>query len=374
MKIVCAPDSFKETLTAAEAAASMAAGIADVDPGIVVDRCPVADGGEGTMDALLAALGGTTHAVTVTGPLGEPVEAAYGITGDGHTGIVELAQASGLALIPRDRRNPTRTTSYGTGELVRAAIDAGCKQIIVCIGGSGTCDGAAGLAQAVGVRFYDVHDRLIEQPLTGGSLHTIARIEPAQNLPAIDVACDVTNPLLGPNGAAAVYGPQKGATPEQVQQLDESLARLAALTDIDPKIPGAGAAGGAGFGLVALCGAQLKRGIDLVLETVRFKQRCRDAELVLTGEGRLDEQSLSGKATIGVARAAGELDIPAIAITGTTGLGYERCLVANGGPLQRCVSLTRSVGAQRAVDDAHSALREVTRDLISELQQESPVR
>jgi len=364
VKIVCAPDSFKETLTAAEAADAMAAGVADIDPDIEVDRCPVADGGEGTMDTLLSALGGDQRTIMVTGPLGGPIEATFGITADGGTGIVELARASGLALIPRDRRDPTTTTTYGTGELIRAARQAGCTDIIVCIGGSGTCDGAAGLAQAIGVRFLDRNDALVETPLTGGTLMDIASIEKPDDLPRLRVACDVTNPLLGPNGSAAVYGPQKGANLKQVQQLDDALRHLASLTDVDPQFPGAGAAGGAGFGLVGLCDAKLERGIELVLDAVGFDQRCRGADVVLTGEGQLDAQSLSGKVTVGVAEAARRLNVPTIAIVGATGRGYARCLIDNGGALERCVSLSQRVGAQRAMSDAFNALREVTRDVV----------
>lgn len=373
MKIVCAPDSFKETLTAAEAADSMAGGILDADPAIRIDVCPVGDGGEGTMDALLSAGGGQRHRRSVTGSLGEPVTAAFGMTPD-NVGIVELAQASGLALVPADRRDPTRTTTYGTGELIRAAADAGAGRVIICIGGSATCDGAAGLAQALGVRFFDASGNLITAPLTGGTLTSIAGIDTDVDLPELRIACDVTNPLLGERGAAAVYGPQKGATPQQVGQLDQALAHLASLTDVQQDFHGAGAAGGAGFGLVALCGATLQRGIDLVLETVGFRSRCAGADLVLTGEGQLDAQSLSGKAAIGVAQAAQQLGIPAIAIVGSLGPGAQSCLASHDppGPLRAVHALADRFGTERARRQAAALVREVTHDVVTAFRSGGP--
>ncbi|MDY7108531.1 MAG: glycerate kinase, partial [Planctomycetota bacterium] len=316
MRVLCAPDKFKGTLDAAEAAAAMAAGAARggpvADP-VLTDRCPVADGGEGTLEALIAALEGGIRTVEAVGPLGEPVAARYGLSGDGGTGVVEFAAASGLVLVPDSKRDPTRTTSFGTGQLIAAAAEAGCRTVIAGIGGSATCDGAAGLAQALGARFYDASGRLIEEPLTGGRLAEIARFErpPPERLPAIRVACDVSNPLLGPNGAAAVYGPQKGATRKQVEQLDEALSHLAAIVGGDVQTAGYGASGGAGFGLAMMCGATLEPGIELILQAVGFEKRCRAADLVLTGEGRLDGQSLQGKACMGVASAADRLGVPA---------------------------------------------------------------
>ena len=369
MKIVCAPDSFKETLSAAEAAGAMARGVRDANRRAVADQCPVGDGGEGTMDALLAAMAGRRIEAKVLGPRGEPLTAAFGVTGNGTTGIVELAQASGLALLPIERRDPTQTTTYGTGQLIRAAAQHGCDRVIVCIGGSATCDGGAGMAQAMGVKFLDAQRRWITEPLTGGTLLSIARIEKKpRGLPVLRVACDVTNPLLAETGAAAMYGPQKGATTEQVQRLDAALAHLASLTSVDPQFPGAGAAGGAGFGLVALCDAQLERGIDLVLDAVRFDERCRDANLVITGEGRLDGQSLAGKATIGVARAALRQNIPTIAIVGSTGPGAMDCLIRGGdqGALRDYRSLSYRYGRERAMNDTAERLREMTADVVRE--------
>ncbi len=365
MKIVCAPDSFKETLPAADVALALAAGIRDVAADIEIDICPVGDGGEGTMSALLAAQDGSACRLFVTGPRCEPIKADFGITDSG-IGIVELARASGLTLLPEDLRNPTLTTTFGTGELIRGAIQAGCRSVIVCIGGSATCDGGAGLAQALGVRFFDDAGALITTPLTGGSLQSIARIEPVPELPGLRVACDVTNPLLGIAGAAAVYGPQKGAMPQQVRELDAALAHLASLTSVDPTFAGAGAAGGAGFGLVALCGAALERGIDLVLDAVDFATRCRGADLVLTGEGRLDAQSLSGKAVIGVANVAQTNGCPTIVIAGSRGDGWEQCLTSYDppGPVTVSYSLVECFGEQRAYNKTTQCIRELTAQVV----------
>lgn len=364
-RVLCAPDSFKESLTAQEVAAAMAIGVAKADPAIVCDQCPLADGGEGSLDVLIGAMKGTIHHATVTGPLGEPVRSRFGIDGGGKTAVVELAEASGLALIPVHRRDPTRTTTYGTGELIAAAASCGCETVMVCIGGSGTVDGGAGIAQALGGRFFDRSGMLLDQPLTGGTLHEVSRYEPATGLPRIRVACDVNNPLCGPKGAAAVYGPQKGATPRQVRQLDSALSHLASLCRGDPNMPGAGAAGGVGFGLVALCAAQLEPGIELVLDAVEFARRCERADLVLTGEGCLDSQSLHGKATLGVAKAAWDLSVPTIAIVGQTGPGADACVdAAKGGWLAGIVSLSDRYGRQRSLAEPATLLAETTAEVV----------
>ena len=365
MKIICAPDSYKQSLPASSVGQAMAAGIAEVDSSIAIDICPVGDGGEGTMDAMLSAVGGSTRRHLVHGPIDQPIEATFGVTDTG-IGLVELAQASGLTILADHQRDPTRTTTYGTGELIQAAIEYGCRSVIVFLGGSATCDGAAGLAQALGVQFLDASGNLITTPLTGGLLHTIARIESPATMPDIVAACDVTNPLLGENGAAAVYGPQKGATPQQVRELDAVLAHLASMTAVQSDFSGAGAAGGAGFGLVALCGATLERGIDLVLNSIDFERRCSDADLVLTGEGKLDKQSLAGKAPIGVARAAQRLNVPTIAIVGDTGPGFEHCLVDSDppGPLSEVHSLAQRFGLERSMRDTESAIQLLTSEAL----------
>ena len=342
MKIICAPDSFKESLTAAEAAHAMAQGITDVLPAADVDRCPIADGGDGTVDALLSATGGEAHVTRVIGPLGDAVEAQWAMVGsDGgqpRTAVIEMATASGMALLEPARRDPTRTTSFGTGQLIAAAIDQGARRIILGIGGSATNDGGCGAAAALGVQFLDARGKTVDQHVTGGMLATIDRIETSR-LDAriadtrVVVACDVSNPLTGPNGAAHVYGPQKGATPRQVEQLDEALCHLADLMrrqcgrDVQT-MPGAGAAGGMGGGMVAILGASLEPGVKLVLEAVGFDRRVAGCDLCLTGEGRLDGQSVSGKACLGVAQAARRHGVRTIALVGSIGPDAERTLDA----------------------------------------------
>jgi glycerate kinase len=296
--------------------------------------------------------------------------ARFGISRDGSTGVVELAEASGMALVPAEQRDPTRTTTFGTGQLIRAAAEAGCREVLVAVGGSATCDGGSGLAQALGARFFDRRGALIERPMTGGLLSELSRVEPAAPLTAIRVACDVTNPLLGPQGAAAVFAPQKGATPTQVQELGEGLRRYAALLAADPETLGAGAAGGAAFGLLALCGATLERGVDLVLDAVGFSDRCREADLVLTGEGRLDGQTVHGKAVSGVAARAHALGIPTIAIAGSLGPGSDNALnPALGGYLADVVSLVERFGRDRALREPAMLISRVARELVERLEQ-----
>lgn len=360
MLVVCAPDSFKETLSAPAAAEALAEGVRRARPGWRCDRCPVADGGEGSLDVLVAALGGTAEPLTVTGPLGEPVRAPLGILPGAAKAVVELAHASGFGLVPPDRRDPTRTTTFGTGQLIAAAVRRGCREVIVCVGGSATVDGGAGIAQALGGRFADRHGRVIEHPVTGGDLLEVATYTPPAGAPVLRVACDVTNPLLGPAGAAAVYGPQKGATPRQVEMLETALAHLASIAGGDPSAPGAGAAGGAGYGLAALLGATLHRGIDLVLETLEFRRRCAAAHLVLTGEGRLDDQTLHGKAAAGVARAAAEAGVPVIAIAGQVEISDRRSL---DDLFAETVSLADRYGLDRALSEPAKLLAEVAREL-----------
>ena len=354
MRILIAPDKFKGSATAPEVAAAIARGIRRVDPAIELDICPMADGGEGTVEALVTATGGEIRSSCVAGPLGEPVEATWGLLGrrerEPLTAVIEMAAASGLALVPPEKRDPTKTTTLGTGQLIRHAMAAGAQRIIIGIGGSATNDGGVGMAIGAGVAaFFNHHGREMVKPVpTGGTLCDIGRIQrmplssassgepqsqghgtqvmlPEGAMPLalqrraleIIVACDVTNPLYGPRGAAAVYGPQKGATPQQVELLDRGLRRLASLLPhVDPNQPGMGAAGGLGFGLVAFCGAKLQRGVELVMHTVNFRGRLAAADLVITGEGRLDHQSLHGKTCIGVAQAAREQGVPAIALAG----------------------------------------------------------
>lgn len=371
MKILCAPDSFKESLSAIEVAQAMAKGVYRASPDLQVDCCPLADGGEGTLAVLVEARGGTFHELVVPGPLpneARPVRARIGMLDNGRVGVVELAQASGLALIPAHQRNPLHTTTYSTGLLLREAISLGVEEIIICIGGSGTIDGGAGLAQALGVRFFDEQDQLIERPITGGMLHRITRWEPEGNLPLIRVACDVDNPLCGSKGAAAVYGPQKGATPQQVRELNVGLAHLASLTGIEEDGSFFGAAGGAGFGLYAFCNARLEAGIALILEATKFSKRCAEVDLVLTGEGQLDAQSLRGKVCLGAAMIAQAHRIPCIAIVGQAGKGAEMCLHKSGeGALSQYVSLAERFGIDQALGDPSGCISHIAEELITKL-------
>jgi glycerate kinase len=371
VKIVCAPASFKETLSAGDAARAMAAGAMQAGIAASCEAMPVGDGGEGTMDALADALGGSFVRATVMGPLMRPVDAQLAIIGARRLAIVELAQLSGLMLVPPAQRDPTRTTTFGTGQLIALAIEQGCEEVIVCIGGSATVDGGAAIAQALGAKFYDASGKTIDEPLTGQALLNIARVDrSSMKLPRVmRIACDVTNPLCGPDGAAHVYGPQKGATPEQVNLLDRALKHLASVTGGDTHTLGAGAAGGAGFGLATLCRATLESGIELVLDTIDFDRRCGGASLVLTGEGRLDAQSLSGKACVGVARRAARLGVPTIAIVGSTGPGGADCVnSAEGGALKNFFSLTDRFGESRAKQNTALLIETVAAEIVRDWQ------
>lgn len=364
--VLCAPDSFKENIKASEVASAMARGGARADFEINCDQCPIADGGEGSLDALVQAAKGAIHKASVLGPLGEQIQAKFGICPDGITGIVELADASGLWLVPKDKRDPSRTSTYGTGQLIAAATESGCKDIILCIGGSATVDCGIGIIQGMGGKFFDKNNNELKSPITGKQLLDIHSYNPPEFMPKIRVACDVTNPLLGPNGAAATFGPQKGATPQQVILLEEALSHIASLTDADPNMPCAGAAGGVAFGLAAFCNASLESGIDLILEAVNFCERCENADLVLTGEGCLDSQSLQGKASMGVARGASKLGVPCIAIVGKTGPGADDCLQdAKDGLLESYYSLADSYGLDRAMKEAAALIEELTAEVIT---------
>jgi glycerate kinase len=325
-------------MSAATAAEAMAAGIQKALPDAIIDCCPIADGGEGTLDALTAAMTGNLQRLTVSGPLNDPVEAAFATFTEDSLAVVESAAAAGLQLVPEESRDPAMTSSRGVGELIVAACAAAPRKIIVAVGGSASNDGGCGMAQALGIRFYDRNGDEIDEPLCGGMLSDIARIDARGRLPAlrkieIVVACDVQNPLTGPDGAAFVYGPQKGASHEQIALLDAGLSHLAGLIRRDLNIdietlPGSGAAGGLGGGLVAFARATVASGIDTVLDAVEFERRVSGAGLCLTGEGQIDAQSVSGKACMGVARAASKHDVATIALVGAIGPGAEQCLAA----------------------------------------------
>ena len=334
MKVVIAIDSFKGSLGSVEAGNAAAKGVKRVFPDAECIVSPLADGGEGTVDALVAGMGGEFRAVEVTGPDGRPTEARYGLL-PGGTAVMEMAQAAGITLVSGAARNPLRTTTYGVGEMIRDAAANGAKRIVMGIGGSATNDGGAGMLQALGWRLLDASGKDIQRG--GAGLADISRIESPDADAYADVsglsfrvACDVTNPLCGPNGASAVFGPQKGATPEMVAALDAALARFAAVataslgaTGDAASAPGAGAAGGLGYAFKTFLGAELTQGVDLVLQETRLDDAMRDVDVVVTGEGRLDGQTAMGKAPIGVARLAKRHYAQVLAFAGCLGDGVE---------------------------------------------------
>ncbi|ACO80460.1 Glycerate kinase [Azotobacter vinelandii CA] len=332
MKIVIAPDSFKESLSAAEVAAAIAAGLGEVWPWAELLCRPMADGGEGTVEAVIAAVGGERRETLVRGPLGEPVAAHWGWIAESRSAVIEMAAASGLHLVPASRRDALRSCTYGTGELILAALEAGAERIVLGFGGSATNDAGSGMLRALGVRFEDAEGRPL--PPGGAALAQLQRINPAGLDPRLakvdfEVACDVDNPLCGPRGASHVFGPQKGATPEQVRQLDAALGRFAdvcaATLGRDARdSAGSGAAGGIGFAARTFLGAAFRPGIELVAEVSGLEQAVIGADLVITGEGRIDEQTLHGKTPMGVAGIAKRHGVPVVALAGMLGEGYER--------------------------------------------------
>ncbi|WP_109077859.1 glycerate kinase [Aggregatibacter kilianii] len=331
MKIVIAPDSFKESLTALEVASAIETGFKRVFPDAEYVKLPMADGGEGTVQSLVDATGGKLVEYDVVAPLGNAVQSFFGLSGDGKTAIIEMAAASGLHLVDPEQRNPLNTTSYGTGELIKHALDLGVQHIILGIGGSATNDGGVGMLQALGIRFLDAQQQ--EIGYGGAQLANIAQIEMTNLDPRlaqvhIEVACDVNNPLCGERGASAIFGPQKGATPDMVAQLDAALAHFAEIAQRDcgkniKDQAGAGAAGGMGGGLLLLPKVELKAGVQIVLDNLQLADKVQDADLVITGEGRMDAQSILGKTPIGVARTAKQFNKPVIAIVGCLREDYE---------------------------------------------------
>ncbi|WP_343732806.1 glycerate kinase [Duganella sp.] len=327
MKIVIAPDSFKESLTAMAVADEIEAGFREIFPHAEYRKLPVADGGEGTVQAMVDASCGKLVALEVSGPLGEPAAAFYGLMGDGQTAVIEMAAASGLELVAPSQRNPLRTTSYGTGQLIRNALDAGARRFVLGVGGSATNDGGAGMLQALGGRLLDAAGA--DLPAGGGALDKLARIDLSGLDVRIadcvfDVACDVSNPLVGPQGASAIFGPQKGATPRMVAQLDDNLRRYADVIARDlgrqvADVPGAGAGGGIGAAMMVFLGGRLRPGSEIVADAVGLDAAVADADLVITGEGRIDGQTVHGKTPVGVARVAQRHGKPVIAIGGSLG-------------------------------------------------------
>ncbi|ACT05691.1 glycerate kinase [Dickeya chrysanthemi Ech1591] len=369
MKIVIAPDSYKESLSAQEVATQIEAGFREVFPEASYVKLPVADGGEGTVEAMVAATRGKIVKVNVTGPLGDDIEAFFGLSGDEKTAFIEMAAASGLERVPPHLRNPLLTTSYGTGELIRCALDHGVRHCIIGIGGSATNDGGAGMVQALGAQLLDE----AKQPIGfgGAELARLAYIDARSLDPRIqqcrfEVACDVTNPLTGKQGASAVFGPQKGASETMVEQLDQALQHYAGVIrhdlDIDvEQVPGAGAAGGMGAALLAFCGAELRRGIEIVTEALGLDELVKDASLVITGEGRIDSQTIHGKVPIGVASVAKRYHKPVIGIAGSltadVGVVHDHGLDAVFSVLYTICSL------EEALDNAADNVRMTARNI-----------
>ncbi|RMC96646.1 glycerate kinase [Clostridium autoethanogenum] len=329
--ILLAPDSFKESMTAKEACEAMEKGIKRVNKNIKCIQVPMADGGEGTMQSLVDATGGYIYKLKVIGPLGDEVEAEYGILGDGETGIIEMASASGIGLVPKEKRNPLITTTYGTGQLIRECLNHNIKKLLVGIGGSSTNDGGVGAIQALGGKFTNRYGK--EIGFGGGELSKIEKIDLTnfdvrlKNV-KLEVACDVTNPLCGKEGASNIFGPQKGATPEMIKVLDDNLKHYAKIIkeqiNVDVlNIPGAGAAGGLGAGLMVFLKGELKNGIDIVIEYSKLEEKIKQADIVFTGEGSIDFQTQYGKTPIGVAMIAKKYNKPVVALAGSVQNGID---------------------------------------------------
>lgn len=330
-KYVVAPDSFKESMTAKEVCNAMEKGIKKADPAAEVIKVPMADGGEGTVDSLVDATHGQRVIVEVTGPLGNKISAYYGILGNGTTAVIEMAKASGLEIVEKEKRNPMITTTFGTGELIRDALDHNVKEIIIGLGGSSTNDGGSGMAQALGAKLLDQHKHQI--PFGGGNLDKLDKID----ISALDtrlqdtkiiLASDVTNPLIGKDGASRVFGPQKGSTPEMVEKLENNLQHYAKIIKRDlnkdvASVSGAGAAGGLGAGLMAFTTCEMRRGVDLAIEVTKLEEKIRDADYVFTGEGGTDFQTKFGKTPYGVAKLGKKYHKPVISLAGYLGEGID---------------------------------------------------
>ncbi|MBI6816222.1 glycerate kinase [Pseudomonas syringae] len=369
MKIVIAPDSFKDSLSAQAVADAIASGVAEVWPHAELIKCPMADGGEGTIEALLAACNGELMSASVSGPLGAPVTAHWGWLAESGTAIIEMAMASGLQLLTLAQRDACVTSTEGTGQLISAALDAGARRVILAIGGSATNDGGSGMLTALGARFLDADD----QPLASGglALAELARIDlsgfdPRLSDVCVEIAADVDNPLCGPNGASSIFGPQKGASPEQVMALDAALGRFAdqtaqVLGEDLRNSPSSGAAGGMGFAAKAYLKASFRAGVEVVADLTGLEQALIGADLVITGEGRFDAQTLRGKTPLGVARVAQRRQVPVIVLAGTLGEGYEQLYAHGIGAAFALVSGPMSL--EQACRDTRRLLHERARDV-----------
>lgn len=369
MKILIAPDSFKESLSAGEVSNWVEKGLKSANPKFQIKKIPLADGGEGTLNVLASSIKSRFIKCRVTGPLGEKLTASYGILSENKTAVIEMAKASGLELLKPSERNPLKTTTYGTGELIKDALTRGCRKIIVCIGGSATIDGGMGMAQALGVRFLDKNNK--PAGLGGGELNKICRID----ISGIDkrihqtefiAATDVKNPLIGSKGAAKVYGPQKGATPNIVNQLENGLNNLAKVIKRDlakdiANMPGAGAAGGLGAGLNVFCGAKLVSGIHLVSELLNLEKHIKNSDVVITGEGKIDGQTIYGKTIMGVVNIARKHNIPVICIAGS--VMPEAAVLYKKGVVGLFDIIPKPMNLQEALENAGILLYNTSRNI-----------
>ncbi len=370
MKILIAPDSFKGSATSLRAAEAIGKGVHQIFPDAELVQIPVADGGEGTVEALTESMNGEIIHKDVQGPLGKVVDAEYGIL-PGEVAVIEMASASGLTLIPDNKRNPLITSTYGTGQLILDAMERGCREIIIGIGGSATNDGGTGMARALGFRFLDSHGK--ELPEGGGALSYISDIDDSEMDERIQktkflVACDVTNPLTGSEGASHIYGAQKGASLSDIQHLDEALGNLAKIVNskycrANENIPGAGAAGGLGYGLMEFCGGELKSGIEIVLDLIKFDSYLDGVDLVISGEGRIDGQSVYGKVPVGIAGRAKKKDIPVLVVVGDIGpkvdAVYDHGIDAVMSSVNKAMSLDEAMSRayELLIDSASRAMR-----------------
>jgi glycerate kinase len=373
MKIIIAPDSYKGSISSKAAADAIERGIKRCLPDAVTIKVPMADGGEGTLDSLLAAAGGRRIPVRVTGPMGHPVDAEYGLLGERNVAVIEMAKASGLVLVTEKDRNPLTATTYGTGELIKHALDFGCRDFILALGGSATNDGGAGMLQALGSRLLDSSGEQVGRG--GGILSSVTSIDQGNWDPRIEqsrfvIASDVQNPLIGAEGATRIFGTQKGATPEMLEVLEQGMTTWANTIERSTGIrlhdqPGTGAAGGIGGAFLAFFPATIKRGIDVIIEHTRLREYLEGADLVITGEGRIDHQTTSGKTPMGIAQEAKNFGVPTIALAGSVGRGIEP-LYAHG--IQAIFSIVNGpMSLQMAMDEAAELLERTSEQIMRAL-------